>query len=126
MCLGVPGLVVGIDELIATVDFWGVRRQVRLDLVDEPVAIGDYVLNHVGFAIRRIPPSDVAGTLAMYEQLLKQADADLMAADVRGEIAAGSDAAAGPVGQAGHQDGRDRQGGQDRQDGQHAEATETR
>jgi hydrogenase expression/formation protein HypC len=95
MCLGVPGLVVELDELGATVDFWGVRRRVRLELVDEPVAIGDYVLNHVGFAIRRIPPDDIAGTLAMYEQLLKEATAaDLMSADVRGEIAAGQAGAA--------------------------------
>ena len=87
MCLGVPGLVVELNELTATVDFWGVRRQVRLDLVDEPVAVGDYVLNHVGFAIRRIPQEDVQGTLAMYDQILKEADeADLMANDVRGEI----------------------------------------
>jgi hydrogenase expression/formation protein HypC len=87
MCLGVPGLVVEVDELTAVVDFWGVRRHVRLDLVDEPVAIGDYVLNHVGFAIRRIPPADVAGTLALYEELLKEASrGDLMAADVRAEL----------------------------------------
>ncbi|MBZ5556282.1 MAG: HypC/HybG/HupF family hydrogenase formation chaperone [Acidobacteriia bacterium] len=87
MCLGVPGLVVEVDDLSAVVDFWGVRRRVRLDLVDEPVATGDYVLNHVGFAIRRIPPEDVKLTLEMYEQLLKEADRnDLMAADVRGEI----------------------------------------
>jgi len=96
MCLGVPGRVVDVDELTAVVDFWGVRRRVRLDLVDEPVAIGDYVLNHVGFAIRRIPAEDVEGTLALYEQLLKEAsDADLMAADVRGEIRAGGAGRAG-------------------------------
>jgi hydrogenase expression/formation protein HypC len=89
MCLGVPGLVVEIDELTALVDFWGVRRRVRLDLVDEPVAPGDYVLNHVGFAIRRIPAEDVGTTLALYERLLAQDAADLMTADVRGEIAAG-------------------------------------
>jgi len=86
MCLGVPGLVVEFDDLTAVVDFWGVLRRVRLDLVDEPVAVGDYILNHVGFAIRRIPPSDVDGTLALYAQLLEEADDDLMAADVRGEI----------------------------------------
>jgi hydrogenase expression/formation protein HypC len=99
MCLGVPGLVVELDDLSALVDFWGVRRRIRLDLVDEPVAIGDYVLNHVGFAIRRIPPSDVEMTLAMYEELLKQAAADdLMAADVRGEIKAGEAGRAGGPG----------------------------
>ena len=101
MCLGVPGLVVELDELTALVDFWGVRRRVRLDLVDEPVAIGDYVLNHVGFAIRRIPPAEVEGTLALYEQLLKEAgDGDLMASDVRGEIRAGGAGRAGTAGRA--------------------------
>jgi hydrogenase expression/formation protein HypC len=89
MCLGVPGLVVETDELTALVDFWGVRRRVRLDLVDEPVAPGDYVLNHVGFAIRRIPAEDVQTTLALYEQLLRESGDDLMTADVRSEIAAG-------------------------------------
>jgi hydrogenase expression/formation protein HypC len=92
MCLGVPGLVVETDDLTALVDFWGVRRRVRLDLVDEPVAVGDYVLNHVGFAIRRIPAADVQTTLDLYEQLLKDANrADLMSADVRAEIEAGHD-----------------------------------
>ena len=92
MCLGVPGRIVAIDGSMATVDFWGVRRQVRLDVVDEPVQPGDYILNHVGFAIRRIPPAEIAATLEMYEELLRHAaaDEDLMAADVRAEIA-GSD-----------------------------------
>ena len=71
MCLGVPGLVVEVDELTALVDFWGVRRRVRLDLADEPVVVGDYVLNHVGFVIRRIPSEDVQTTLSMYEELVR-------------------------------------------------------
>ncbi|HXW08277.1 MAG TPA: HypC/HybG/HupF family hydrogenase formation chaperone [Vicinamibacterales bacterium] len=90
MCLGVPGRIVGIsaDSLTATVDFFGVRRTVRLELVDQPVEVGDYVLNHVGYAIRRIPEDDIEGTLALYEQLVREAGDDLMAADVRGEIEA--------------------------------------
>jgi hydrogenase expression/formation protein HypC len=88
MCLGVPGRIVAIEGAIATVDFWGVRREVRLDVVDEPVAVGDYILNHVGFAIRRIPETEVAETLALYEQLLQETTRDdLMASDVRNEIA---------------------------------------
>ena len=91
MCLGVPGKVVAIDGMNATVDFFGVRKELRLDIVDEPVQIGDYVLNHVGFAIRRIPPEEVQETLALFDQILEVTGAkdDLMAADVRGEIAAG-------------------------------------
>ena len=89
MCLGVPGRVVSVEGLSATVDFFGVQRQVRLDVVDGPVAPGDYILNHVGFAIRRIPQEEIGETLALYETLLAEAAKDdLMAADVRGEIEA--------------------------------------
>jgi len=87
MCLGVPGRVIEVREFTATVDFWGVRKDVRLDIVDEPVAPGDYILNHVGFAIRRIPPESVAETLALYDALLEGDDTDLMTGDVRAEIA---------------------------------------
>ena len=86
MCLGVPGRVVSVSGDVADVDFWGVRRQVRLELVNEPVVAGDYILNHVGFAIRRIPADDITATLALYEELLKDDSADLMTADVRGEL----------------------------------------
>ena len=91
MCLGVPGRILTVEGEIATVDFFGIRRQVRLDVVDQPVAPGDYILNHVGFAIRRSPQEEIAETLVLYEQLMAEASKDdLMAADVRGEIAAGS------------------------------------
>lgn len=97
MCLGVPGRVVKVDGSLATVDFWGVRRTVRLDTVDEAVVPGDYILNHVGFAIRRIPAEDIAETLALYEMLLRDTEAeDMMRADVQAEIAAGDE----PRGQA--------------------------
>jgi hydrogenase expression/formation protein HypC len=43
----------------------------------------------VGFAIRRIPEAEIGETLALYEQLLREAESDIMAADVRGEIEAG-------------------------------------
>jgi len=89
MCLGVPGQVIAVRDGAAVVDFWGVRKEVRLDIVDEPVAPGDYILNHVGFAIRRIPEESIAETLSLYEILMKEAEEDAMAADVRGEIEAG-------------------------------------
>jgi hydrogenase expression/formation protein HypC len=89
MCLGVPGRVMSVDGMSATVDFFGVRRQVRLDVVDQPVGPGDYILNHVGFAIRRIPEEEIGETLALYETLLAEASKDdLMASDVRSEIEA--------------------------------------
>jgi hydrogenase expression/formation protein HypC len=87
VCLGVPGRVLEVDGLSARVEFWGVEREVRLDIVDEPVAPGDYVLNHVGFAIRRIPEEEVEATLALYDQILAELEReDLMASDLRGEL----------------------------------------
>jgi hydrogenase expression/formation protein HypC len=90
MCLGIPGRIVAVDGLVATVDFFGVTRQVNLHIVDEPVGPGDYVLNHVGYAIRKIPEEDIAQTLAMYQELLAAAETDLMRQEVRAEIAAAS------------------------------------
>jgi hydrogenase expression/formation protein HypC len=80
--------VLEVDGLVARVDFWGVEREVRLDVVDQPVEPGDYVLNHVGFAIRRIPEEEIQETLALYDELLAELEReDLMAADVRSELA---------------------------------------
>lgn len=86
MCLGVPGRVLEVRGRTALVDFFGVQRETRLDVVDEAVAPGDFILNHVGFAIRRIPPGEIEETLALYEQLLGESAEDMMAADIRGEM----------------------------------------
>jgi hydrogenase expression/formation protein HypC len=93
MCLGVPGRVVDVNGTMATVDFWGVRKHIRLEVIDEPVQPGDYILNHVGYAIRRIPPGEVDATLALYEELLRAAERedDLMAADIQGELRGAGD-----------------------------------
>ncbi|MDQ7082705.1 MAG: HypC/HybG/HupF family hydrogenase formation chaperone [Aquificota bacterium] len=49
MCLAIPSRVVELKEDgTAVVDTLGVRRQVSLDLLQEDVKEGDYVLIHVG------------------------------------------------------------------------------
>jgi hydrogenase expression/formation protein HypC len=88
MCLGVPGQVVSVKGNIAIVDYFGLRRETNLDVIDERVEPGDYVMTHVGYAIRKIPQSEIGETLALYESLLQEAEDDIMAADVRGEIEA--------------------------------------
>jgi hydrogenase expression/formation protein HypC len=86
MCLGVPGKIVSIDGTLATVDFWGVQRTVHLDIVDEPVVVGDYILNHVGFAIRKIAAQEVQATLDLYEEIMQVVAPDLLADEVRSEL----------------------------------------
>ncbi len=69
MCLGVPGKILEIHGESSLVDFWGVRREVALQIVDEPVSVGDYVLVHVGFAIRRIPEEEIESTLRFFAEM---------------------------------------------------------
>lgn len=95
MCLGVPGEVTEVRGASATVDFWGVEKEVRLDTVDAPVEPGDYILNHVGFAIRRIPESEVAETMALYESFMSDDPDDMLSEDVIDEIESGGSVPAG-------------------------------
>jgi len=73
MSLGLPGQILEINEGIAIVDFWGVRRVVKLDILTESVVAGDYIIDHEGYAIRRIPVEEVADTVAMYETVAAEA-----------------------------------------------------
>ncbi len=69
MCLAVPGKVVEIKEKIGVVDFSGIKREVRLDLVD--VKIGDYVIVHTGFAIEKMDEKDALESLEIWKEILK-------------------------------------------------------
>lgn len=70
MCLAVPTRVLQVEGNSATVDLQGVRARVRLDALGEGVGIGDYLLVHAGFAIRRLDPEDAQETLALLDELL--------------------------------------------------------
>ncbi|MFW5965167.1 MAG: HypC/HybG/HupF family hydrogenase formation chaperone [Halodesulfurarchaeum sp.] len=71
MCLGIPGEIVEIEGQTARAEFWDVEKQVRLDIVGDEVEPGDYVLNHAGFAIRKIPDAEVEETIELYESFLE-------------------------------------------------------
>lgn len=81
MCLGVPGKVVAIDGPIAEVELYGVRRAVHLQSLDEPVAPGDYVLSHVGVAVRRIPPDEADALFELFDRLRDLTEASDAAAE---------------------------------------------
>ena len=84
MCLGLPGRIVSMSGKTARVDFWGSVRTVKLDAMKEAIVPGDYIIDHAGFAVRRIPDEDVADTLALYEVILCEAGGDPIATDVIG------------------------------------------
>lgn len=69
MCLALPAKVIDIgDNDMGVVDLGGVRKEVSLALIDD-VAIGDYVILHVGYALTKLDPDEAAKTLALFAEL---------------------------------------------------------
>jgi hydrogenase expression/formation protein HypC len=68
MCLGIPGEVLEIDGEEARAEFRGAEKWIRIDVVGDDLEVGDYVLNHAGFAIRKIPEEQVERTVELYEE----------------------------------------------------------
>lgn len=73
MCLGIPGQIVEfVDEPndIAKVEVSGVRRNISVALVrPDGIALGDWVLVHVGFAMSKIDEQEAQETLELLRQL---------------------------------------------------------
>lgn len=74
MCLSIPSKIKSIDKESnhCEVDTMGIKRVVSLDLIDQEVKVGDYVLIHIGFAMNKIDEEDALESLALYEQIVKQ------------------------------------------------------
>jgi hydrogenase expression/formation protein HypC len=57
MCLAIPGKIVNSEQEngigVGRAEFGGISRATCLDLVPE-ASVGDYVLVHLGFALRRV------------------------------------------------------------------------
>ncbi|MEN9480436.1 MAG: hypothetical protein RLZZ298_1831 [Pseudomonadota bacterium] len=69
MCLAIPAQVVELrDGDNAVVDLAGVRKEISLALVDN-VAVGDYVIVHVGYALNKLDPDEAAKTLALFAEI---------------------------------------------------------
>ncbi|MCE5214806.1 MAG: HypC/HybG/HupF family hydrogenase formation chaperone [Methanobacterium sp.] len=73
MCIAAPAEVMEIEENRATVDFGGVKQQVKLDLVSG-VELGNYVLVHSGYAIEVLSPKEAKESLEAWDELLKVMD----------------------------------------------------
>ncbi len=74
MCLAVPAEVKGIGQGMATCAVNGgqVRIQASLVLLDEEVVVGDYVLIHAGFALRRLDRQEALETLDLLREMAQQ------------------------------------------------------
>src|SRR5574343_354500 len=76
MCLAIPAQIVELrDGDNALVDLAGVKKEISLALV-EGVAIGDYVIVHVGYALNKLDPEEAAKTLKLFAEMGELAFAD--------------------------------------------------
>ena len=63
------------------VDTMGVERSASLDLIDQDVVVGDYVLIHIGFAMNKIDEEDALESLKVYQEIIdKMEENDRLAA----------------------------------------------
>jgi len=68
MCLAIPIRVEALlPEQMARVTLSGVSKIISIALV-EAVAVGDYVLVHVGYALTRLDPGEAARTLELMHE----------------------------------------------------------
>ena len=92
MCLAVPGRVESIREeqgmRMGRVNFGGVVKDVCLAYLPD-VAVGDYTIVHVGFAISKIDEASARATLQTFADLglLEEGLAELREGEAAGEPA---------------------------------------
>lgn len=72
MCLAIPSKVVAIDKETNTVtlETLGVTRVASLDLMQEPVSVGEFVLLHVGFVMSKIDTESAELSLSTYQEMI--------------------------------------------------------
>jgi len=67
MCLAIPSKIVEIENQRGTIDVEGVTRETNLILI-ENAKVGDYVIVHAGFAIRKIDETEALESLKILRE----------------------------------------------------------
>ncbi len=73
MCLAIPSKVISIDTQrnVATIETLGVSREASLDLMQEPLEVGEYVLLHIGYVMSKIDTDSALESIKLYEQIVQ-------------------------------------------------------
>jgi hydrogenase expression/formation protein HypC len=63
--------VMAINEFNARCEAKGIERDVSLFLMqDEPVAVGEFVMVHVGYAIQKVTPQEARSAWELFDEML--------------------------------------------------------
>jgi len=82
MCLAIPMQVTAIDGFVAQCEAKGVQRDVSLFMLPEDaVAVGDFVMVHVGYAIQKVTAQDARSAWELFDQVLGTSEIPVTAGD---------------------------------------------
>ncbi|MDR3435182.1 HypC/HybG/HupF family hydrogenase formation chaperone [Telmatospirillum sp.] len=71
--MAIPSRVLAIEGDMATVECFGVERRVSLMLMDEPVALGDFLIIQSGaFAVERVSPEQARESLDYFAEAMRE------------------------------------------------------
>ncbi|EMG93798.1 HypC/HybG/HupF family hydrogenase formation chaperone [Helicobacter pylori] len=70
MCLAIPSKVIAINDNVAVLETLGVQREASLDLMGEPVKVGDYVLLHIGYVMSKIDEKEALESIELYQEMI--------------------------------------------------------
>jgi hydrogenase expression/formation protein HypC len=71
MCLGIPMQIRSIDGMLARCEAKGVARETNLLLLEhEGLAVGDFVVVHLGYAVDKVSAEEAAAAWDIYDEML--------------------------------------------------------
>ena len=71
MCLAIPMKISAIDGFNVTCEARGQVREVSLFLMqDEPFAVGDHVMIHLGYVQQKVTQEEAEQAWALYDEML--------------------------------------------------------
>jgi len=76
MCLGIPMQVKSVEGFTAHCEAKGVQREVSLFMLQhEDVAVDDFVVVHVGYAIQKVTREEAETAWDIYDEMIEKAEA---------------------------------------------------
>jgi len=87
MCMGIPMRIVEINGFAARCEAKGVEREVSLLMLDpDGLAVGDFVVIHLGHAIEKISAERAADAWSVYDEMLAAESAAAVEPAVGGRL----------------------------------------
>ena len=77
MCLGIPMQIKSIDGFMARCEAKGIEREVSLFMMqDDELAVDDFIVVHVGYAIQKISEDEAQTAWELYDQMIAAEPSD--------------------------------------------------